>query len=127
MATFKACGGDFRRTEARTACVVLKHLRATIGTLKDASIEFTVPNKSGDSAVGMLQALWASGTPTDVRISDVGGSLTSTCEVMNVNVNQNLAEAVSADVTLRPTQSSSGGGMNVGDGAERRYPHVDER
>ncbi|WP_168565158.1 hypothetical protein [Crateriforma spongiae] len=62
----------------------------------------------------MLQGLWASGTPTDVGISDAGGSLSLTCEVMNFDVNQNLEEVVSADVTLKPTQSSSGGGMNVG-------------
>ena len=90
--------------------------RATVGTLKDASIEFTVLNKNGDTAFGMLQGLWSSGTPTDVGISDAGGSLTLTCEVMNFNVNQNLEEVVSADVTLKPTQSSSGSGMNVGSG-----------
>ena len=90
--------------------------RATVGTLKDASIEFTVLNKNGDTAFGMLQGLWSSGTPTDVGISDAGGSLTLTCEVMNFNVNQNLEEVVSADVTLKPTQSASGGGMNVGSG-----------
>ena len=56
------------------------------------------------------------GTPTDVGISDADGSLTLTCEVMNFNVNQNLEEVVSADVTLKPTQSSSGSGMNVGSG-----------
>ena len=90
--------------------------RATVGTLKDASIEFTVLNKEGDSAFGLLQGLWSSGDPCDVGISDAGGTLTLTCEVMNFNVNQNLEEVISADVTLKPTQSSSGGGMNVGPG-----------
>jgi len=90
--------------------------RATVGTLKDASIEFTVLNKSGDTSFGMLQGLWSSGTPCDVGISDAGGALTLTCEVMNFNVNQNLEEVVSADVTLKPTQSATGGGMNVGGG-----------
>ncbi|GAA5509160.1 phage tail tube protein [Novipirellula caenicola] len=87
--------------------------RATVGTLKDASIEFTVLNKNGDTSFSMLQTLWSSGTPCDVDISDAGGSLTLTCEVMTFNVNQNLEEVVSADVTLKPTQSSSGNGMNV--------------
>ena len=67
-----------------------------------------------DTSFGMLQGLWSSGTPCDVGISDAGGALTLTCEVMNFNVNQNLEEVVSADVTLKPTQSSTGGGMNVG-------------
>lgn len=87
--------------------------RATVGTLKDASIEFTVLNKSGDTSFSMLQGLWSTGTPCDVDISDAGGSLILTCEVMNFNVNQNLEEVVSADVTLKPTQSASGGGVNV--------------
>ncbi len=87
--------------------------RATVGTLKDASIEFTVLNKSGDTSFSMLQGLWSTGTPCDVDISDAGGSLILTCEVMNFNVNQNLEEVVSADVTLKPTQSVSGAGVNV--------------
>ncbi len=33
--------------------------RATVGTLKDASIEFTVLNKEGDSAFGLLQGCGA--------------------------------------------------------------------
>jgi len=36
--------------------------------------------------------------------------------VMTFNVNQNLEEVISADVTLKPTQSTGGGGMNVGPG-----------
>ena len=90
--------------------------RATVGTLKDASIEFTVLNKDGDTAFTTLQALFMSGDPCDVEISDAGGTLTLTCEVMQFNVNQNLEEVISADVTLKPTQASSGTGMNVGGG-----------
>lgn len=90
--------------------------RATVGTLKDASIEFTVLNKDGDTAFTTLQALFMSGDPCDVEISDAGGTLSLTCEVMQFNVNQNLEEVISADVTLKPTQASSGSGMNVGGG-----------
>ena len=90
--------------------------RATVGTLKDASIEFTVLNKDGDTAFTTLQSLFMSGDPCDVEISDAGGTLSLTCEVMQFNVNQNLEEVISADVTLKPTQSSSGSGMNVGGG-----------
>ncbi|KAA1257977.1 hypothetical protein LF1_04680 [Rubripirellula obstinata] len=49
-------------------------------------------------------------------ITDAGVALTLTCEVMNFNVNPNLKEVVSADVTLKPTQSASGDGMNGGGG-----------
>lgn len=88
--------------------------RATVGTLKDASIEFTVLNKTGDTAFTTLQGLFMSGEPCDVEISDAGGTLTLTCEVMTFNVNQNLEEVVSADVTLKPTQAATGAGINIG-------------
>jgi hypothetical protein len=87
--------------------------RATVGTLKDASIEFTVLNKDGDTAFATLQGLFMSGAPCDVGISDAGAALTLTCEVMQFNVNQNLEEVISADVTLKPTQSATGTGINV--------------
>ena len=90
--------------------------RATVGTLKDASIEFTVLNKDGDTAFTTIQGLFMSGNPCEVGISDAGGTLALTCEVMQFNVNQNLEEVISAEVTLKPTQSSSGSGMNVGNG-----------
>jgi len=34
-----------------------KGWRATVGTLKDASIEFTVHDRTGDTAFGVLQSL----------------------------------------------------------------------
>ena len=88
--------------------------RATVGTLKDASIEFTVLNKVGDTTFATIQSLFMSGDPCDVEISDAGGTLLLTCEVMQFNVNQNLEEVIAADVTLKPTQSSTGTGVNVG-------------
>jgi hypothetical protein len=91
--------------------------RATVGTLKDASIEFTVLNKVGDDTFSMIQDLFMSGDPCDVEISDAGGTLLLTCEVMQFNVNQNLEEVIAADVTLKPTQSTTGSGMNIGGGS----------
>ncbi len=91
--------------------------RATVGTLKDASIEFAVLNKDGDTSFATIQGLWSLGDPCDVEISDAGGTLILTCEVMTFNVNQNLEEVISADVTLKPTQASTGAGMNVGAGS----------
>jgi hypothetical protein len=90
--------------------------RATVGTLKDASIEFNVLNKTGDSVFSTLQGLFMSGDPCDVEISDIGGVLPLTCEVMQFNVNQNLEDVISADVTLKPTQSATGSGVNVTSG-----------
>ena len=66
-----------------------------------------------DTTFATLQGLFMSGDPCDVSISDAGGTLSLTCEVMQFNVNQNLEEVISADVTLKPTQSTSGTGSNV--------------
>lgn len=88
--------------------------RATVGTLKDASIEFTVLNKPGDDAFTTLQGLFMTGDPCDVEISDAGGTLVLTCEVMTFNVTQNLEDVVQADVTLKPTQAATGDGINIG-------------
>lgn len=88
--------------------------RATVGTLKDASVEFTVLNKQGDTWFATLQGLYMSGEPCDVEISDAGGTLVLTCEVMQFNIGQNLEDVISAEVTLKPTQSSIGDGVNVG-------------
>lgn len=104
---------NLEKAEADASTRANNGWRATVGTLKDASIEFTELNKVGDGAFGLLQGLWSSGDPCDVGISDAGGTLTLTCEVMNFNVNRNLEEDIFADVTLKPTQSGSGGGMNV--------------
>ncbi|XZE55911.1 hypothetical protein SH139x_001960 [Planctomycetaceae bacterium SH139] len=87
--------------------------RATVGTLKDASIEFQVVNKDNDTTFANLQTLYMSGDPVDVSISDVGATLTLTCEVMQFNVTQNLEDVIMADVTLKPTQSTLGTGVNV--------------
>lgn len=86
--------------------------RATVGTLKDASIEFQVFNKEDDTAFATLYTKWLSGDPVVAVISDVGASLTLDCEVMGFSVSQNLEEAIVADVTLKPTLNASGSGIN---------------
>ena len=105
---------NLEKAEADASTRANNGWRATVGTLKDASIEFAVLNKVGDTAFAMFQTLWSTGTPCDAEISDAGGTLILTCEVMTFNVNQNLEEVVSADVTMKPTQSGTGAGMNVG-------------
>jgi predicted secreted protein len=104
----------FEKAEADVTTRDNNGWRATVGTLKDASIEFQVVNKDGDSTFADLQASFMSGDPIDVEISDVGATLILTCEVMGFSVSQNLEEAIVADVTLKPTQSALGTGVNVG-------------
>jgi hypothetical protein len=87
--------------------------RATVGTLKDASIEFQVFNKENDTAFGNLYTKWLSGDPIVVVISDVGASLTLDCEVMGFSVSQNLEEAIVADVTLKPTLNATTAAVSI--------------
>lgn len=81
--------------------------RATVGTLIDATIEFQMVNTVGDTAFATVLGLLKSREPCKVEISDAGGTLTLACTVTAFNINQSLEEAVTADVTLRPTQSTS--------------------
>jgi len=86
--------------------------RATVGTLRDASIDFQVVNKNNDTAFATLYAKWLSGDPLAVVISDVGASLALDCEVLSFSVTQNLEDAIVADVSLKPTLKSGGTGIN---------------
>lgn len=79
--------------------------RASVGTPKYLLIDFTLLGRSGDTSFGMWQALWSSGAPGGVGISDAGGSLTLACGSMNLKVSQNPEEVVGADVTLKLAQS----------------------
>ena len=63
---------NLEKAEADASTRANNGWRATVGTLKDASIEFTVLNKNADTSFGMLQGLWSSGTPCDVGITDAG-------------------------------------------------------
>lgn len=81
--------------------------RATVGTLIDATIEFQMVNTVGDTSFATVLGLLKSRTPCKVEISDAGGTMTLACTVTAFNINQSLEEAVTADVTMRPTQSTS--------------------
>lgn len=81
--------------------------RATVGTLIDATIEFQMVNTVGDTAFATVLGLLKSREPCKVEISDAGGTLTLACTVTAFNINQSLEEAVTADVTMRPTQSTT--------------------
>lgn len=103
---------SFEKAEADVTTRANNGWRATVGTLKDASIEFNVLNKDGDTAFALFYDAFLSGEPLAITISDVGATLALDCEVMNFSVNQALEEAISADVTLKPTVKDGGTGIN---------------
>jgi hypothetical protein len=84
--------------------------RATVGTLKDASIEFQMVHDSGDAAFLALRSAFMDGTPLDFRIMSGGDDsegLLATCEVMNFTRNEALEEAIMYDVTIKPTYAAN--------------------
>ena len=61
---------------------VLNPCHSLLTPLFASSIEFTVLNKDGDSAFGMLQGLWSSGEPFNRKhLLDSGGLKYSTSMV----------------------------------------------
>ena len=87
--------------------------RATAATLKDGSIEFEMLWKPGDGAFDALQAAWAAAG--EIAIAAMDGAietgaenegnqgLASNCTVTNFTRNEPLEEAVTVNVTLKPS------------------------
>ena len=87
--------------------------RATVGTLKDASIEFQMVWDTGDAGFAAIQQAFFNNTPIEVAvmsgpITDVASEgLQATCDVLNFTRNEALEEALMVDVTLKPTYSAT--------------------
>ena len=83
--------------------------RATAATLKDGSIEFEMLWKPGDAAFDALQAAWAGST--EIAIAAMDGAiatadnqgLAGNFTVTNFSRNEPLEEAVTVNVTLKPS------------------------
>lgn len=110
--TVKDLSANLEKAEADASTRDNNGWRSTVGTLKDASIEFQIIQRENDTIFASLYAKWLSGAPVEVTVSDVGGSLTLDCEILTFNVGQNLEDAVTADVTLKPTLKVGGVGIN---------------
>ena len=83
--------------------------RATAATLKDGSIEFEMLWKPADAGFAALQAAWAAGSEIAIAAldgaDDADGSegLASNFTVTNFSRNEPLEEAVTVNVTLKPS------------------------
>ena len=105
-------GGAFSKAGADVITCANFGCRAMDGTLKEAEITFRVLNADGDTVFADLYALFLSGDPVEASISDVGATVVLDCEVMSFEVDQNLEEAIGANVTLKPTYKEDGAGIN---------------
>lgn len=87
--------------------------RATVGTLKDASIEFQMVWDTADAGFTAIQQAFFNNTPIEVAVMsgpiDVSDSegLQATCDVLSFTRNEALEEALMVDVTLKPTYSAT--------------------
>ncbi len=87
--------------------------RATVGTLKDASIEFQMIWDTADAGFAAIRDAFMSDTPLDFRVlsgaSDDPESegLLATCEVFSFTRNEALEEAITVDVTIKPTYAAN--------------------
>jgi len=87
--------------------------RATVGTLKDGSVEFEMVWDTLDAGFTAIQEAYFDGTPLEVAVMDgdiaTSGSqgLRATMAVTNFSRNEPLEEAITVSVTLKPTYADN--------------------
>lgn len=87
--------------------------RATVGTLKDASIEFEMVWDTADDDFTSLKDAFFNGTAIELAVMDglitANGSqgLRAVCRIINFSRSEPLEEAITVSVTAKPTYSVS--------------------
>jgi len=87
--------------------------RATVGTLKDASIEFQMVWDTADAAFTAIQQAFFGNTTIEFAVMD--GDITdpdseglrATFDIFNFTRNENLEEAILVDVSIKPTYAAN--------------------
>ncbi len=83
--------------------------RATVGTLKDGSIEFEMVWDTADAGFTAIKDAWFGGTAIEFAVMDggitVAGSqgLRASFSVLKFSRNEPLEEALTVSVTIKPT------------------------
>ena len=82
--------------------------RATVGTLKDGSIEFVMIWDSSDSGFAAIKTAYFTNAPLALLVLDAedGEGLDADFSVTNFSRNEPLEEAITVDVTVKPTYST---------------------
>jgi len=87
--------------------------RATVGTLKEASIEFQMVWDTGDANFTAFQQAFFNNTPLELAVMDgamtdpTAQGLRALFEVFNFTRNEALEEAILVDVSVKPTYSAN--------------------
>ncbi|MCI0333697.1 MAG: phage tail protein [Planctomycetes bacterium] len=87
--------------------------RATVGTLKDASIEFEMVWDTGDADFTAFKDAFFNGTSIELAVMDgniaSAGSqgLRAECRIINFTRSEALEETITVSVTAKPTYSAN--------------------
>jgi predicted secreted protein len=87
--------------------------RATVGTLKDASIDFQMVWDTADAAFSAIQQAFFGNTNIEFAIMDgvmtdpTSEGLRATFDIFNFTRNEALEEAIMVDVTIKPTYTAN--------------------
>ena len=82
--------------------------RATVGTLKDGSVEFEMVWDSDDTGFAAIKNAYFNNTPIALAILDYenGEGLDADFSITNFSRNEPLEEAITVSVTAKPTYST---------------------
>ena len=87
--------------------------RATVGTLKDASVEFQMVWDTNDAAFAAIQQAFFNNTTIEFAVMDgditdpASEGLRATHDIFNFTRNENLEEAIMVDVSIKPTYADN--------------------
>ncbi len=104
---------NLEKAEADVTTRANQGWRATVGTLKDASIEFQMVWDTADAGFSAIRQAFLADTPMDFRVLSGASNdpqsegLLATCEVFSFTRNEALEEAITVDVTIKPTYAEN--------------------
>jgi hypothetical protein len=87
--------------------------RATVGTLKDASVEFQMVWDTDDADFTAIQEAFFGNTPIEFAVMDgpiddaTSEGLRATFDVFSFTRNEALEEAIMVDATIKPTYATT--------------------
>ncbi len=93
--------------EADVTTRATKGWKASVATLKEASLEFGILYDTEDADFAAFQAAYFGNTPIALFVTDGNGSgLDADWSITGFSMEQNLEEAVTVSVTAKPTAST---------------------
>ena len=93
--------------EADVTTRATKGWKASVATLKEASLEFGILYDTEDADFQAFQAAYFANTPLSLFVTDgAGGGLDADWSITGFTIEQPLEEALTVQVTAKPTAST---------------------